>query len=133
MTGTWCRKNPAGHFTDPYPYKVAGREVWVATGFHPVLVSGKFAGIVALDYPLEGLQKSLSECPPVWLPAMPPGIQWRFYASHPNDKLLGKRPTPCRRRHWKRLPRANPISLRLPVRCMYLPRSTWATAPPPGR
>ena len=78
-------------FTDPYPYKVAGREVWVATVSTPVLVSGKFAGIVALDYPLEGLQKSLANVRPFASGYAALVSNGGFYASHPNDKLLGKK------------------------------------------
>ncbi len=78
-------------FTDPYPYKVAGREVLVATVSTPVLVAGKFAGIVALDYPLEGLQKSLAEVRPFQAGYAALVSNGGFYASHPNSSLLGKK------------------------------------------
>ena len=78
-------------FTDPYPYKVAGREVLVATVSTPVLVAGKFAGIVALDYPLEGLQKSLTEVRPFQAGYAALISNGGFYASHPNSSLLGKK------------------------------------------
>ncbi len=78
-------------FTDPYSYKVAGREVLVATVSTPVLVAGKFAGIVALDYPLEGLQKSLAEVRPFQAGYAALISNGGFYASHPNSSLLGKK------------------------------------------
>lgn len=78
-------------FTDPYPYKVAGREVLVATVSTPLVVGGKFVGIVALDYPLEGLQKSLTEIRPFGSGYVALVSNGGFFASHPDGRLLGKK------------------------------------------
>ncbi|CAM3897324.1 Methyl-accepting chemotaxis protein IV [Vibrio aerogenes CECT 7868] len=46
--------------TAPLPYVVQGKDIWLATFSVPVIVNGKFSGVVGADYNLDFVQK-LSE------------------------------------------------------------------------
>lgn len=85
------RRTGKDALVEPYLYKVAGKEVLITSLVSPVMVDGRFVGIVGVDYLLAGLQDTLAKVRSVpgarVALVSPAGI----YVSHPDAGRVGKK------------------------------------------
>ncbi len=85
------RRTGKDALVEPYLYKVAGKEVLITSLVSPVMVDGRFVGIVGVDYLLAGLQDTLAKVRSV------PGARVALvspagvYVSHPDAGRVGKK------------------------------------------
>ncbi len=76
--------------TDPYKYKVGGKDVSMVSICAPILVKGKFQGVFALDLPISNIMEQVAQIKPygtgyAWL--MTPSGEFMY---HPQKDLVGK-------------------------------------------
>lgn len=75
---------------EPYLYKVSGKEVLITSLVSPVMVKGKFVGIVGVDFLLAGLQDQLAKVQSIDGAKVALISAAGAYVSHPDPSKVGK-------------------------------------------
>ena len=84
------RKTRQDTLMEPYAYPVAGKEVLMTSLMLPLLVQGKFIGVVGADYALSQLQTELAASKPFGMGAVALLSNQATYVTHPDVARLGK-------------------------------------------
>ncbi|QJT10371.1 methyl-accepting chemotaxis protein [Oceanidesulfovibrio marinus] len=77
--------------TQPYPWEMGSKTLWLASASFPIKRDGEFVGVVGVDFYLEDLQKMVKEINP-----FETGYGFLVdnsgsIVAHPDEKLLGKK------------------------------------------
>ncbi|WP_374356553.1 methyl-accepting chemotaxis protein [Chitinimonas sp.] len=75
---------------EPYLYKVMGKDVLMTSLMTPMLIDGKFVAVVGADFPLVGLQASLSKVKPFGVGSVDLISNGGLYATNANAAKLAK-------------------------------------------
>ncbi|RZL04252.1 MAG: methyl-accepting chemotaxis protein [Rubrivivax sp.] len=84
------RRTGKDALVEPYLYKVSGKEVLITSLVSPVMVNGKFVGIVGVDFLLAGLQDQLAKVHSVEGAKVALISAAGVYVSHPDPAKVGK-------------------------------------------
>ncbi|MBS1156105.1 MAG: hypothetical protein H6R07_2029 [Proteobacteria bacterium] len=84
------RKSRQDTLMEPYLYPVGGKEVLMTSLMLPLLVQGKFIGVVGADYALSQLQTELSASKPFGIGSVALLSNQACYVTHPDAGKLGK-------------------------------------------
>ncbi|MFT3850880.1 MAG: methyl-accepting chemotaxis protein [Propionivibrio sp.] len=84
------KKTGSFYITDPYPYTIAGKEVQLVSLLSPIMVDGKFVGVVGSDYPLATIQDLVAQIKPYASGYGALITQTGIYASNPDSQKIGK-------------------------------------------
>ncbi|RZU48344.1 methyl-accepting chemotaxis sensory transducer with Cache sensor [Krasilnikovia cinnamomea] len=91
--GDWYlqpRANGKSMVVDPYVYPVNGQDVLMTTATSPILVDGRFAGVVTVDLALADLRTSLAAEKPYGTGYQALVTAGGAVVAHPRAELLGK-------------------------------------------
>jgi methyl-accepting chemotaxis protein len=82
----------AGHdvMIEPYDYPVSGHMVKITSLMSPLLLNGRFAGVVGADFLLGQLQTSLGRHKPFGVGALVLISHGGVYATHPEPHMIGR-------------------------------------------
>lgn len=78
------------HLTEPYFYNISGKDYFVVSAMVPILIDGKFHGVVGVDFTMDQINSEVSKITPY-------GTGYAFLCSnsgtviaHPSKSFLGK-------------------------------------------
>jgi methyl-accepting chemotaxis protein len=84
------RRTGKDALVEPYLYKISGKDVLITSLVSPVMVNGKFAGIVGVDFLLAGLQEQLAKVRSIEGAKVALISAAGVYVSHPDAAKVGK-------------------------------------------